>query len=55
MRPLRYAFNSSLGKVGSNNPSFAYPIDTKAKVRYLRDITYTFAYDLDWHDKMIRI
>ena len=26
------------------------PIDTKAKVRYLRDITYTFAYDLDWHD-----
>lgn len=26
------------------------PIDTKAKVRYLRDITYTFAFDLDWHD-----
>lgn len=26
------------------------PIDTKAKARYLREITYTFAYDLDWHD-----
>lgn len=26
------------------------PADSKAKTRYLRDITYTFAYDLDWKD-----
>lgn len=26
------------------------PADTKAKTRYLRDITYTFAHDLNWRD-----
>ena len=26
------------------------PADSKAKTRYLREITYTFAYDLDWKD-----
>ena len=26
------------------------PADSKAKTRYLRDITYTFAHDLDWKD-----
>lgn len=26
------------------------PVDSKAKVRYLRDITYIFAYDMDWKD-----
>jgi hypothetical protein len=26
------------------------PTDSKAKTRYLRDITYHFAYDLDWKD-----
>ncbi len=26
------------------------PVDSKAKTRYLREITYTFAYDLDWKD-----
>lgn len=26
------------------------PADSKAKTRYLRDITYTFTYDLDWKD-----
>lgn len=26
------------------------PADSKAKTRYLRGITYTFAYDLDWKD-----
>ena len=26
------------------------PADSKAKTRYLRDITYIFAYDLDWKD-----
>ena len=26
------------------------PADSKAKTRYLRDITYTFAYNLDWKD-----
>lgn len=26
------------------------PVDSKAKTRYLRDITYNFAYDLDWKD-----
>lgn len=26
------------------------PTDSKAKTRYLREITYTFAFDLDWKD-----
>ena len=26
------------------------PVDSKAKNKYLRDITYTFAYDIDWKD-----
>lgn len=27
-----------------------YPADSKAKTRYLRGITYTFAHDIDWKD-----
>lgn len=50
--------NNILLKTNPNNTDYEgyklyiskKPADSKAKTRYLRDITYTFAYDLDWKD-----
>lgn len=50
--------NNILLQTSSNNTDYEgykiyiskQPIDAKSKTRYLRDITYNFAYDLDWKD-----